>query len=80
MISNTRAGAPPLKIRSPGANHGGLSEQCSDAAFKDKAVFVLAVVSVYGSCQDTRRHRVFDEREAFLGVSSFNEKSCTNAS
>jgi hypothetical protein len=80
MISNIRAGASPafqkvchcsrgLKIRSPGLpNHNGISEQSPGAAFKYKAIFVLAMMSVHGSCQSTWLHRMLDKRKTFAGA------------
>ena len=51
-----------------------------DAAFKDKAIFVLAVVSVHGSRQGARLHRMLDKRKAFAGVFPFDNKSGAGAS
>jgi hypothetical protein len=62
------------------ANHHGISEQRPDAALQDEAVFVLAVVSVHGSRQGARLHRMFDEREALASVVPFNDKSGASAS
>ena len=55
------------------ANHHGISEQRPDAAFKDEAIFVLTVVSVHGSRQGARLHRMFDERKTFASAFSFDE-------
>lgn len=58
-----------LEDQVPGiANHDGISEQSPDATFKYKAIFVLAMMSVHGSCQSTWLHRMLDKRKSFAGV------------
>jgi hypothetical protein len=57
------------------ANHNGISEQSSDAAFKYKAIFVLAMMSVHGSCQSTWLHWMLYKRKTFAGVCPFDHKA-----
>src|SRR5947209_706272 len=71
---------PRLEDQVPGiANHNGLPEQCPHAAFKYKAIFVLAMMSVHGSCQSTWLHRMLDKRKTFPGVRPFDHKAGAGA-
>jgi hypothetical protein len=47
---------------------------------KYKAIFVLAMMSVHGSCQSTWLHRMLDKRKTFAGACPFDHKAGARAS